>query len=53
MTGTIAGQKVVIFKNDRKTEGSNQPDWRVMKPKPKGAELPAPAATIFDDEVPF
>lgn len=35
MTGTINGQAVVIFKNDRKAEGSKQPDWRVMKPKPK------------------
>jgi len=35
MTGTINGQAVVIFKNDRKQDGSKQPDWRVMKPKPK------------------
>ena len=35
MTGTISGQPVVIFKNDKKTPGSKQPDWRVMKPKPR------------------
>ena len=40
MTGTINGVKVVVFKNDRKAEGSNQPDWRVMKSKPK-SERPA------------
>lgn len=35
MTGTINGQPVVVFRNDKKAEGSKQPDWRVMKPKPK------------------
>lgn len=36
MTGTINGQPVVLFRNDRKTDGSKQPDWRVLKAKPKG-----------------
>jgi uncharacterized protein (DUF736 family) len=35
MTGTINGQAVVLFRNDRKPAGSKAPDWRVMKPKPK------------------
>lgn len=35
MTGTVNGVPVVVFKNDRKTPGSNQPDWRVLKAKPK------------------
>jgi uncharacterized protein (DUF736 family) len=35
MTGTISGQPVVVFRNDRKKEGSKAPDWRVMKPKPR------------------
>lgn len=35
MTGTINGVAVVLFKNDRKEEGSKQPDWRVLKSKPK------------------
>jgi hypothetical protein len=35
MTGTINGQPVVVFRNNRKAEGSNQPDWRVLKSKPK------------------
>lgn len=34
-TGTINGQAVVVFKNDRKTAGSNQPDWRVLKAQPR------------------
>lgn len=33
LTGTINGVAVVIFKNERKTPGSNQPDWRVLKAK--------------------
>jgi uncharacterized protein (DUF736 family) len=40
-TGTINGQKVVVFKNDRKSS-ENQPDWRVLKAKPRDA-APAPA----------
>jgi len=35
MTGTINNQPVVLFRNDRKTPGSKQPDWRVLKAKPK------------------
>jgi len=35
MTGTVMGQAVVVFRNDRKRDGSKQPDWRVMKSKPK------------------
>jgi hypothetical protein len=35
MSGTINGVAVVVFRNDRKAEGSKQPDWRVMKAKPK------------------
>lgn len=34
-TGTVNGQAVVVFRNDRKAPGSKAPDWRVMKPKPK------------------
>lgn len=35
MTGTVNGQPVVVFRNERWTEGSTQPYWRVLKPKPK------------------
>jgi uncharacterized protein (DUF736 family) len=44
MTGEINGVKVVCFKNDRKTE-SKQPDWRVMKSKPRDA-APAERASF-------
>jgi len=36
MTGTILGQAVVIFRNERKAN-DKQPDWRVMKSKPRPA----------------
>lgn len=36
MTGTIEGiGAVVLFRNDRKPEGSKAPDWRILKSKPK------------------
>lgn len=38
-TGTVNGEPVVIFRNDRKAPGSKQPDYRVMKPKPKTAPV--------------
>jgi hypothetical protein len=44
MTGTVGGQAVVVFKNDRKT--GNQPDWRVLKSKPR-------ATKTSSDEVDF
>lgn len=46
MTGTINGQPVVVFRNDRKREGSNAPDWRVLKSKPQdGKPTSRPAQT--------
>ncbi len=60
--GTISGKlgfaRLVIFPNDRKTPGSNQPDWNMMiyeDDKPD-AEKPAPteaARPSNDDDVPF
>ena len=44
-TGTIDGQAVVVFKNDKKPVGSKQPDWRILRAKPKTA---AP-----DDDIAF
>jgi hypothetical protein len=35
MSGKIGDQEVVIFRNDHKVEGSQQPDWRVLKSKPR------------------
>lgn len=44
MTGTIAGQDVVVWRNDRKT--GNQPDWRVMKSKPREQSSAAPSRPL-------
>ena len=35
MTGTIGGVAVVVFRNTKKADGSKQPDWRVLKSKPR------------------
>ena len=37
LTGTIGGEPVVVFRNDKKT--GNQPDWRVLKARPKGEQV--------------
>jgi hypothetical protein len=34
MTGTIGGERVVVFKNGNKNS-EKSPDWRVLKAKPK------------------
>lgn len=56
MTGTINSQPVVLFKNDRKREGSKAPDWRVLKAKAKeelAKHPPAPKPAEQDDEIPW
>lgn len=35
MTGTIAGQKVVCFFNEKATEENRQPTWRVKRSRPR------------------
>ncbi len=54
MTGTINGQKVVVFKNGNK-RSEQQPDWRVMKSKPREDAAPQPTVASFmsDNEPPF
>lgn len=34
MTGTIGGERVVVFKNGNK-HSDKAPDWRVLKAKPR------------------
>jgi uncharacterized protein (DUF736 family) len=36
MTGTIHGAPVVVFRVDKKND--KQPDWRVLKSKPKSED---------------
>lgn len=55
LSGKINGEPVVVFRNDRKPEGSNAPDWRVMRPT-KREDRPAASAAVpavFDDDIPF
>lgn len=45
--------QIVVFKNDKKT--GNQPDWRILKSKPKGtAAVPTePVTNIEDSDIAF
>ncbi len=53
MTGTINGVKVVVFKNGNK-RSDQQPDWRVMRSKPReDAPQPTVASFMSDNEPPF
>lgn len=55
MTGTVNGQAVVVFRNDRKQ--GKQPDWRVLKAKPRDeGRTSAPSRPVQaepDDEMPW
>lgn len=55
-TGKIGDQPVVVFKNGNKKEGSNAPDWRVMKPVKQDREqdqrVPV-ASSVTDDDIAF
>jgi len=52
LSGVINGENVVVFKNTHKTDGSKQPDYRVLKsqPKPK-TDAPAPVSAPSDDDI--
>ena len=62
-TGTINGERVVVFKNDKKGN-EKAPDWRILKAKPREETAPVtgarvtygaypPPAALTDDDVPF
>lgn len=52
MTGTILGQKVVVFVNQYKEPGDKKPDYRVYKSKPLPAR-PTSARQDDSDDIPF
>lgn len=53
-TGKIGDQPVVVFKNDRKREGSNAPDWRVLKPQKQDRDQDQrPPANVADQDIDF
>lgn len=35
LSGTVNGQRVVVFKNDRKQDGERTPDWRIYPEAPR------------------
>jgi len=55
MTGNVEinGEKVgiVVFKNEQKT--GKQPDWRILKAKPKEQAMPTDNEPMTDQDVPF
>ena len=57
MSGNVLGQNVVVFRNSRKPEGSNQPDWRILRARPKPqttgnhAEAQAARGPVTDDDI--
>lgn len=56
-TGMIDGQPCVVFRNDRKREGSNAPDWRVLKPQKREDREPdqavPPGQHAEDEDIEF
>jgi uncharacterized protein (DUF736 family) len=52
MSGMINGEPVVCFRNDRKTS-DKQPDWRVLKPRPRPTVTLAHPTPLTDDDIPF
>jgi uncharacterized protein (DUF736 family) len=58
MSGTINGQRVVVFRNERKQEGERTPDWRIYPetPRDEGVSVTRVAQTASsrtDDDIPF
>lgn len=51
MTGTVNGERVVLFRNDKRGN-EKAPDWRVLKAKPREGQAAA-GAPIHEDEIPF
>jgi hypothetical protein len=51
---TIEGnrQYFVVFRNDKKTPGSNQPDWNILKPQPREGVTTEKVKEIFQDDAP-
>ena len=47
------GTKITIFKNNFKTAGTNQPDYKLSLGMPQKREESKPVAAPVDDELPF
>jgi uncharacterized protein (DUF736 family) len=52
MTGTVNGERVVVFRNDKRGN-EKAPDWRVLKAKPREGQQVEAGVPIHEDEIPF
>lgn len=52
MSGNIGGIRVIIFKNDYKEEGDNQPEYEMFFAEQKKKET-LKEKSDFDDDIPF
>jgi hypothetical protein len=48
MSGSVNGQKIIIFKNDFKQEGDKSPDYKIFESTPKEGFTPATAQQVAD-----
>jgi uncharacterized protein (DUF736 family) len=58
LSGTVNGQRVVVFKNERKQEGERTPDWRIYPEAPRedgGSPVTQTrqASTMQAEDIPF
>ena len=59
LSGTINGQRVVVFKNERKQDGERTPDWRIYPETPRDdasalvAQPTGQTSSMRADDIPF
>jgi uncharacterized protein (DUF736 family) len=50
LTGTMNGEKVIVFKNKYKEENAKAPDFRIYKQKPQGeSSSAAPEPKVVEE----
>ncbi len=58
LSGTVNGQRIVVFPNSKKQDGEKTPDYRIYEQTPMGQQA-APAAApsgrraVTSDDIPF
>jgi hypothetical protein len=53
MSGTLGGAKVMIFKNDFKKDGDNQPDYNVFVAAKEQTSTAGNGQSARDEDIPF
>lgn len=59
LSGTVNGQRIVVFKNAKKQDGERTPDYRIYEQTPLGAPqdaapaVPSSRQTVTHDDIPF